>query len=93
MTITLPESLARRVEEQAASLGITPAAFVTEVLEQQVEFANLGGPESITPRSREELERMLLEGMQGEVRTIDSTFWQEIRERASQKLQALREKS
>lgn len=84
MTITLPEEVAVRVEALAKRYGYPSA---TEYLVQLVEeaelealAADLPGPPGLTPRNREELEKMLEEGMNsGPPVRVTPEFWEERR--------------
>lgn len=85
MTITLPDEWRERLENRAKRAG---AASVEEYLldlvedaEREEEFlASLPGPPELTPRNREELERMLEEGMNsGPPIRVTPEFWEERR--------------
>jgi Arc/MetJ-type ribon-helix-helix transcriptional regulator len=84
MTITLPDGIAQRIETIAKENGYSSAAeFLISLAEDAAhdsEDANRGGPSELCPRNREELERMLDEGMNsGPPIRVTSEFWEERR--------------
>ena len=80
MTITLPDALARWVAERAARLGYESAdAYVADLVEAEMNSDIPAGPAHLTPSSQEELDRMLLEGLEGEPIVADEAFWDERR--------------
>jgi hypothetical protein len=83
MTITLPDPVGRRIEAIAKQNGFASAA---EFLISLVEEAELGadtladreGPPELTPKSREDLDRMLDAGMNsGPPIRVTPEFWEE----------------
>lgn len=83
MTITLPDEIAGRVEALAKRQGFASATEYLLSLVEEAELeaaarADATGPSALTPRSREELEQMLDEGMaSGDPVEADAAFWAE----------------
>jgi predicted kinase len=93
MTITLPDEWRERLENAAKRTGYTSVEeyilSLAEDAENEDEFlANLPGPPQLTPRSREELERMLDEGVNsGPPIVADAAFWEERKRLLREKLE------
>jgi hypothetical protein len=91
MTITLPEPLAAWVAERAARLGYESAdAYVADLVQREADsdLDDDPGPAHLTPRSREELDRMLEEGLQGEPIVADEAFWENQRAKLAERIAA-----
>lgn len=85
MTITLPDEWRERLESGAKRTGAASVEKylldLVEEAEREEEFlAHLPGPPELTPRNRDELERMLEEGMNsGPPIRVTPEFWEERR--------------
>lgn len=92
MTITLPEEWRERLEARARINGFTSVEEYLLSLAQAEEiegdpFTDSVGPPEITPRSREELERMLDEGMNsGPPIRVTPEFWEERRKELARRM-------
>ena len=91
MTITLPDVLAQRIEAIARQNGYPSAAeFLIGLAEDAVidaADANKGGPSELCPKNREELERMLDEGMNsGPPIRVTPEFWEERRKELERRM-------
>lgn len=86
MTITLPDEMREEVEAKAKASGFADVtAFVAAlVLDHDPSARDIpddySGPPELTPRNREDLQRMLDEGMaSGDPVIADDAFWAERR--------------
>ncbi|MBX3401117.1 MAG: hypothetical protein KF873_20485 [Gemmataceae bacterium] len=84
MTITIPDDLTLKVEQRAKRFGYHSAEeYVLDFLKEDVEEHE---PQVLIPslsyRSREELETLLLEGLNsGKSVEADENFWKSLREK------------
>jgi Arc/MetJ-type ribon-helix-helix transcriptional regulator len=84
MTITLPEAITERVTALARKHGFSsPTDYLVRLVEEaeaeaDVDVDDGAGPPELGPRNREELERMLDEGMaSGPPIRVTPEFWEE----------------
>ena len=82
MTITLPEAMTERVAALARRHGFaSPTDYLVRLVEDaeaETDFDDRAGPPELSPRNREELERMLDEGMaSGPPIRVTPEFWEE----------------
>ena len=91
MTINIPDELRDEIERKARTagfddVGLYVAALVIEDEPIPPDELDLPGPPEITPRNREELERMLDEGMASGPGVIaDELFWARLHLRVLEK--------
>ncbi|HYF49205.1 MAG TPA: hypothetical protein VEJ63_07360 [Planctomycetota bacterium] len=81
MRLNLSRKHQKYLLQRAKKKDCTPDAFVEELLDRDAQdeyIESLGGPASLTPKSREDLERMLLEGMQSPRSRMTKTDWDEL---------------
>lgn len=87
MTITLPDELAAEVQAKAKAGGFASVdAYIAYLVitdeGQDGEVDAFPGPSELTPKSREDLGRMLDEGMNSGPGVIaDEAFWERLRQR------------
>jgi hypothetical protein len=85
MTINIPDELRDEIERKARTagfddVGLYVAALVIEDEPIPPDELDLPGPPEIAPRNREELERMLEEGLNsGPPIRVTPEFWEERR--------------
>lgn len=85
MTITFPDGVGERIEAIAKRHGFASAAEYLMSLVEEAEIeaaarADATGPSSLTPRNREELEKMLDESVaSGPSIRVTPEFWEERR--------------
>lgn len=97
MTITLPDGVAERIETIAKQHGYSSAAdflmsLVDEAEKEATTISELPGPLELTPRNREELEKMLDEGMNsGPPIRVTPEFWEERRRVLEERMAKRRE--
>jgi len=98
MTITLPDEWRKRLETGAKRAGYdTVEDFLLRLVEdaeaEDEYLAGLPGPPEITPRNREELERMLEDGMNsGPPIRVTPAFWEERRQVLEERMARRRDK-
>jgi hypothetical protein len=84
MTITLPDDLRLKVEQRAKRFGYpTVEEYVLDFLKEDVEELEVQASiPTLSFRSREELEALLLEGLSsGNSVEADENFWKSLREK------------
>jgi Arc/MetJ-type ribon-helix-helix transcriptional regulator len=91
MTITLPDEMRDRIESLMKRGSFPTAADLIVHLIEEAEtdafFDDIPGLPELTPRNREELERMLEEGMNsGPVIEATPEFWAERRRRIEERV-------
>lgn len=85
MTITLPDEWRARLEKRARMWGYPTVeelllSLVEDAEREEEYLANMPGPPELTPRNREELERMIEEGTNsGPPIRVTPEFWEERR--------------
>jgi antitoxin ParD1/3/4 len=95
MTITLPDEMRERIEVLMKRCGCPSTVdYLTHLIEEAETDAmidDLRGPPELTPRNREELEKMLEEGINsGPAIRVTPEFWEECRRRVQERLMARR---
>jgi hypothetical protein len=94
MTISLPDEWRERLEARARANGFASVEDYLLSLAQAEELEDdtidgTPGPSELTPRNREELERMLDEGMKsGPVIRVTPEFWDERRRELERRMAA-----
>jgi hypothetical protein len=78
--IQLSDELREKAEARAAAAGRADVAdYIRALVEEDVAGTMFEGPAHLTPRTRQEAEAMIREGLASPVRTMTAEDWLEIR--------------
>jgi len=79
--LNLPPELQEYLRKQAQKKDCTLEAYVEQLLSRDAEqddIQSLGGPPSLSPRTREELDRMLIEGLESPRSEMTKADWEQM---------------
>ncbi len=79
VTISLSEKAAELAHQQAARLGFSDVGHYIETLIAEEAQQDFGAPEHLSPRTREQLEALIQEGLSSPARTMTHDDWEVMR--------------
>ena len=77
--VTLSKKTADLAHQQAARLGFTDVGHYIEALIAEEAQEDFGAPAHLSPRTREELEALIVEGLSSPARTMTHEDWENMR--------------
>ncbi len=82
LSIQIPDDLKTALDARAADAGFTSTeAYVESLVRSEVEGIDYGTPEHLKVRSREDLERLVQEGLESPAHEMTPADWDEMRTR------------